>query len=212
MRPFRHRPAINRSPLTFQVVLGTRARGLRRCHRLLQDEATALPSENQSIASVIPVPQQPSRPPLSLLPLKTLVRSYLINALSSNRFLLNSSLRALSLLAYSKSPFLNPDRNPLLRHLLKKTFYAQFCGGESQQEIQATVNGLKSIGFSGVILTYAREIEIHDMSRWKKLDDVKVRADVESWKNGNLKTIDLTERGEFVGLKYKALPTKKCYF
>ena len=207
---FRPRPAFDKSPLTIQVVFSTRTRALHRGHKLFQDGARVLPSKNKSIASVMPVPQQPSRPPLSLLPLKTLVRSYLINAVSSNRFLLNSSLRALSLLAYSESLFLNPDRNPFLRYLLKKTFYAQFCGGETQQEIQATVNGLKSIGFSGVILTYAREIEIHDMSRRKKLDDVKVRADVESWKNGNLKTIDLTERGEFVGLKYKALPTRSA--
>ena len=71
------------------------------------------------------------------------------------------------------------------------------------------MNGLKKIGFAGVILAYAKEVVVHngnDMSRWKRLDDAVVEADVASWKNGNLKTIDLTGSGEFVGLKYEVLP------
>jgi len=130
---------------------------------------------------------------------------------SSNRFLLPLSLKILSLLAYSRSSYLNPDSNPVLRYLLKKTFYAQFCGGETRSEIQETVDGLKRIGFSGVILAYAKENVVprgQNLSRCPDLDDPVVKADVESWKQGNLKTIDLTSSGQFVSLKCEILTSR----
>lgn len=203
--------ACNRSPLAIHVVSRPLIQCVHQSHGLREAAATAIPTSHQTVASVLPVTQQPSRPPLSLLPFKTLVRSYLINLVSSNRFLLPPSLKTLSLLAYSESPYLNPDRNPILRYLLKKTFYAQFCGGETRSEIQETVDGLKRIGFSGVILAYAKEIVVHagqDLSRCPNLDDAVVKADVESWKQGNLKTIDLTTSGHFVGLKYEFLASR----
>lgn len=207
VKPLRPMFACNRSPLVIHVLFRSFVRRVHQSHGLREAAATAIPTGHQSVASILPVAQQPSQPPLSLLPFKTLVRSYLINLVSSNRFLLPPSLKILSLLAYSESPYLNPDRNPILRYLLKKTFYAQFCGGETRSEIQETVDGLKEIGFSGVILAYAKEIVVHagqDLSNFSDLDDVVVKADVESWKQGNLKTIDLTSSGQFVGLKYES--------
>lgn len=77
------------------------------------------------------------------------------------------------------------------------------------------MNELKRIGFAGVILAYAREIVVHDgpdLSNCEVLDSGAIKADVESWKNGNLETIDLTSSGEFVGLKYTVLPCRlKCH-
>lgn len=99
---------------------------------------------------------------------------------------------------------MNPDRNPILRLLLKRTFYANFCAGETRTEIQKTVNGLKELGFTGVILAYAKEIVVqkdHDFSRCKNVDHTETVAEVKAWKEGNLKTIGLTASGEFVGLK-----------
>lgn len=204
LKPLRPTFAGKRSLLAIHVVSRSFVRCVHQSHGLRDAAATAIPTGHQSIGSIPPIAQQPSRPPLSLLPFKTLVRSYLINLVSSNRFLLPPSLKMLSLLAYSESPYLNPDRNPILRYLLKKTFYAQFCGGETRSEIQKTVDGLKEIGFSGAILAYAKEIVVHagqDLSRRPDLDYAVVNADVESWKQGNLKTIDLTSSGHFVGLK-----------
>ena len=207
MNPWR--PALAfKCPLRSPVNIGLHARGYRPTGGLFQAAATAISVEHHAVVPQQTVSPQSSNPPLSLLPFKSLVRSYLINALSANQLLLNLSLRTLSLLAFSKSPFLSPDRNPVLRLLLKKTFYAQFCAGETRTEIQQTVNGLKSIGFSGAILAYAKEVVAHkgqDLSKCKSLDDGIASADVESWKQGNLKTIDLTDSGEFIGLKCEIL-------
>lgn len=110
----------------------------------------------------------------------------------------------MTVLAHSQSSILSPDRNPILRFLLKKTFYANYCAGETRSEIQKTVCGLKDIGFRGVILTYAKEIVLqkgHDLSKCEDVCYAEIKADVQAWKEGNLKTIDLTQSGEFVGLK-----------
>lgn len=179
-------------------------RALHLTHRQREAIATPAIAQHQAMTAPLPLVQQPSKPPLSLLPLKTLIRSYLINSLSSTPILLTPSLRIMTLLAHSKSPLLNPDRNPILRFLLKRTVYANFCAGETRSEIQKTVNGLKEMGFAGVILAYAKEIVVekgHDWSRCKDVDYIETVAEVKAWKEGNLKTVGLTTSGEFVGLK-----------
>lgn len=119
-----------------------------------------MPPKHLAPQSNLTLPQvsKPSQPPLSLLPFHVLIRSYLIAALSSSPRLLTPSLGLLSLLARSQSPFLNPDRNPVLRYVLRKTIYAHFCAGETLKDVRITVSGLKEAGFKGVILAHAREI------------------------------------------------------
>ena len=173
---------------------------------LRQREAISTPAiaQHQAVTTPLPLAQQPSKPPLSLLPLKTLIRSYLINSLSSTPMLLTPSLHIMTLLAHSESPLLNPDRNPILRFLLRRTFYANFCAGETPREIQKTVNGLKEIGFTGVMLAYAKEIVVQkddDLSTFQDVDSSETVAETKAWKEGNLRTIGLTTSGEFVGLK-----------
>ena len=110
----------------------------------------------------------------------------------------------MTLLANSKSSFFNPDRNPVLHYLLKKTFYVNFCAGETRSEIQKTVTDLKNIGYTGVILAYAREIVLqkgHNPSAGKGVSHIEAKSEVQTWKDGNLSTVGLTEGGEFVGLK-----------
>ena len=191
--------------LTYGFVSCKQFRCLHASHRLGGEAAYTATTGLRSVTTPLPLTQQPSRPPLSLLPTGDLVRSYLINLLSSNRLLLAPSLRILSLLAHSESPFLNPDRNGILRYLLKKTFYVQFCAGETRKEIQATADRLKHTGFAGIILAYAKEKVVDktcDMAEYEKLDKSVVESDVEAWKDGNLRTIELAESGDFVGLKY----------
>lgn len=148
---------------------------------------------------------KPSNAPLSLLPLSFLLRSYLIASLSSSPRLLTQSLRLLSIIANSPSPFLKPDRNPLLRYVLRKTLYAQFCAGENLNEVRKTSFVLKGLGYSGVILNYGREIifDDHEMLKVGRGDlDLAAKEDVENWKRSNLETVRLVEKGGFVALKY----------
>ncbi|KAI9805465.1 MAG: hypothetical protein M1825_000716 [Sarcosagium campestre] len=113
----------------------------------------------------------------------------------------------MSHLAHSKSLLLNPDRNQMLRWLLKKTFYAQFCAGENSKEVRTTINELRGLGFGGVILSYAKEVVL-DHGTAKTLDHTDfilneqdaLRA-VELWRNATLETVRMTGNGDFVALK-----------
>lgn len=148
---------------------------------------------------------KPSNAPLSLLPLSFLLRSYLIASLSSSPHLITPSLRLLSIIANPPSPFLDPDRNPLLRHVLRKTLYAHFCAGENSDEVRKTFFVLKGLGYSGVILNHGREITSEDdeMLKVGSSDlDLATQEDVENWKRSNLETVRLVEEGGFVALKY----------
>ena len=158
-----------------------------------------------AVSPTLPTISQPSRP-LSLLPLPILLRSYALTALSSYPLLLSPSLRLLSFVAHSPSALLNPDRNPLLHYLLKKTFYAQFCAGETRTEVQKTVKGLKSIGYKGVILAYGKEIVL---KKGEKVDisstqaaDLTADEEVHSWKQGTLETVQMAEEGDMIALKF----------
>ncbi|KAK4129845.1 FAD-linked oxidoreductase [Parathielavia appendiculata] len=128
---------------------------------------------------------------------------------SSSSLLLPPSLAAMSLLANTTNPALNPDRNPILRSILKRTFYAQFCAGENAPEVRQTIDSLKKIGFAGVILGYAREVVLTDAQR-KDLESCRsgasaeecVRTEITPWANGTLETVQLASPGDFVALKF----------
>ncbi|KAL8719300.1 MAG: hypothetical protein Q9225_003683 [Loekoesia sp. 1 TL-2023] len=142
----------------------------------------------------------PSGPPaLSLLDFPTLLRSYLISAVSSSPLLLAPSLRFLSLLAHSTSPFLQHNR--VLQYILKKTLYKHFCAGETPFEAQQTVAELKRRGFRGAILAYAKEI-VFDEQPGIENSPVEEAKDVEAWKKGVLETIRLTESEDYAALKF----------
>ncbi|QPG95249.1 hypothetical protein C2857_007905 [Epichloe festucae Fl1] len=155
-----------------------------------------------------PANLESSRAPLSVLPLSMILRSLATTVVSSSPLLLPPSLRIMNLLAHSTNPILNPDKNPLLGYFLKKSFYAQFCAGESPAEVQATINRLKNIGFTGVILGYAREVVLTE----KQVEEVESAAGQETqkvidneivpWTEGTLETIRLAQPGDFVALKF----------
>ncbi len=146
---------------------------------------------------------------MSCLPLSTLIRSYFITSVSSSPLLLRPSLAALSFLAHAKSPLLNPDTSPLLKFLLKRTFYAQFCAGESPPEAKATIADLKEIGYKGVILGHAKEVvmtkeelDSFDTSSNCAEQERCNEADILMWKQNTLDTIRLAKEDDFVALKF----------
>ncbi|OAR01908.1 hypothetical protein LLEC1_01250 [Akanthomyces lecanii] len=156
-----------------------------------------------------PPSSEPKSAPLSVLPLSMIVRSLLTTVVSSSPTLLPPSLRIMSVLANTHNPILNPDKNPLLRFFLKKTFYAQFCAGESPAEVQATISRLKNIGFSGVILGYAKEVVLtEDQAKAVATEDqgketaADISNEIEPWAHGTLETVALAEPGDHVSLKF----------
>lgn len=140
-------------------------------------------------------------PPLSLLPLSSVLRGIFTSTVSSSPILLPPSLRLMSILANSHSPILNPDRNPLLRWALKHTFYAQFCAGENAAEVSRTVTSLKSWGCKGVMLCYAKEAELEESVEGEKADANAAEKEILPWKNGTMETVAITAPGDFVALK-----------
>lgn len=94
----------------------------------------------------------------------------------------------------SKSALTSVERNPLLRFLLRETFYKQFCAGATRTEVQQCMKQLQDTGYHGVILEYALEV----LEDAKSADEVK---DVEVWSKGLLETVDMANPGDYVGLK-----------
>ncbi|MCJ1288338.1 proline dehydrogenase [Xylographa opegraphella] len=180
----------------------TQAPARRRLHQSNYQSATAttIPPSSRPAA-----PECKSKPPLSLFPLSTLLRSYCITSLSCSPILLSPSLSLLSTLVHSRSPLLNPDRNPLLRYALKKTFYAQFCAGENLAEVRKTMASLKDMGFEGVILGYAKEVVVvegGESAENEEPDAGTVEAEVTAWRKGTLETVSLAQKGDYVALKF----------
>ncbi|KAI3401426.1 hypothetical protein diail_11510 [Diaporthe ilicicola] len=168
----------------------------------------------RSVSNLIAVPPPVSaRPPLAALPNANLLRSLFIAGVSSKKALLIPCLKILSFLSQPGRGYLfNVERNPLVHALLKKTFYNQFCAGETPQETRQCVRHLKDLGFSGVILTYARETVFDHKSaragiqgvaepKNTPLSDPVFCKHIDEWRIGTLATIELVENGDYLALK-----------
>lgn len=155
---------------------------------------------------------------LSALPTRMLLRSLLIATISSKRFLLIPSLKILSFLSKpGRGYLLNVDKNPLIHAFLKKTFYDQFCAGETRGETKATCQQIRDLGFRGVLLTFAKETVFDHRTCTEHsvgeaalearenflLPDPKValNADIETWRKGTLDTIDLLGETDYLAVK-----------
>ncbi|KAI0839250.1 proline dehydrogenase [Hypoxylon sp. FL0890] len=156
--------------------------------------------------------------PLSVLPLSTVLRNLATTSISCSPILLPPSLAIMNTLAHSNRAILSPDRNSLLRWFLKKTFYAQFCAGEDAPEVRRTIDGLKKIGFTGVILGYAREIvlteaQTHNLSACEEgpVAEECVRNEIGPWAAGTLETVRLAQPGDFVALKFSGAGRQALY-
>ena len=145
---------------------------------------------------------------LARLPTSSVLRSLLLGAFFSSPILFRPGFALLKKISNSPSPMLNPDKNPLLRALVKPFVYDQFCAGRNRSEIQARMSQIKSLGFSGVILCYGKEIQIQKPSQ-PRVDDFKnshqsLDQELELWKQGNLETLDMLGDGDYLGIKYDA--------
>lgn len=124
----------------------------------------------------------------------------------------------MSTLAHSKSSFVSPDTNPLLRLFLKHTFYKQFCAGENGHEVRNTIDSLKALGYKGVILGYAREV-VMDESQAGGLQscgeyaqvEACIRNEITPWAKGTLETVQLASPDDFVALKFTVAGSQALY-
>ncbi|THY14496.1 proline oxidase [Aureobasidium pullulans] len=155
---------------------------------------------------------------LSALPNKMLGRSLLIATISSKSYLLIPCLKLLSFLSKpGRSRLLSVDKNPLIHAILRKTFYDQFCAGETRKDTVSTIKGLKDMGFRGVIMTFAKETVFDHRTKTEHgvgeallinkekgllVESVNTQnADIDTWRKGTLETIDLPEGTDYLAVK-----------
>ncbi|KAF7945594.1 uncharacterized protein EAE97_004632 [Botrytis byssoidea] len=145
-------------------------------------------------------------PPLSIMPLPLLLKSYLITSILASPKIIKFFLPLLNKLANSSSTILNPDRNPVLHMIVRKFIYDHFIAGENATQVRARVKEMKGLGFSGVILGYAREVNVSggevggDVSGVSK--EVGERA-IREWRDGLMSTLSLLQPGDFLSLNPK---------
>ncbi|KEF54068.1 uncharacterized protein A1O9_09863 [Exophiala aquamarina CBS 119918] len=119
----------------------------------------------------------------------------------------------MNFVAHSKSRFLDPDQNPVVRGLIRAAIYNHFCAGTSPAEVKATIKQIKSAGYAGVILGYGREIVIdtseaagdRGKDKDKLLAGVGGREEdkhIALWLQGNLTTLEMIGRGDYMNVKF----------
>ena len=136
--------------------------------------------------------------PLAKLSLPVLLRSIVTQELMSRPTLMDLGA---GMLKSNMQAFL---ANPLFRAGLERVFYTQFCAGRTKDEISRTVNSLKDLGYRGVILMYAREI---DLTAQQAESEALHREHVAQWLDGNLQTISYVGEGDCVAIKYTGAGT-----
>jgi hypothetical protein len=196
----------------------TTPRGLGSTFEVRLSSTTAVPREKSSDMTTSAIrlasKERLAEHPLSVMPTHMLLRSLFIATVSSNKFLLLPSLRLLSFFAKPNRSFVfNVDRNPVLKAILKRTLYNQFCAGETEKETRACVQQLKDLGFKGVILTFAKEMVFdtkskssnHHSSTPEKYHELQAAVtddtNIEAWRVGTLKTADLISEGDILAIK-----------
>ncbi|RDW77516.1 hypothetical protein BP6252_05569 [Coleophoma cylindrospora] len=110
------------------------------------------------------------------------------------------------LIANSQSPMLNPDRNPLLHFLVRKFVYDHFTAGENESEVKATIKAIKQMGYKGVILGYAKEVNVTGGEKKHPKAHATIPdpsdATIQEWKEGTLKTLSMIKKGDILAVKY----------
>lgn len=133
---------------------------------------------------------------MSRLPWQTLLRTYVIMSISSFPSLLAFSTAMIQKMLRARSALFDVDRNRLLNWFLKQTFYKQFCAGENAVEVSKTIDDLRQQG-SRVMLEYAKEV----LEGGSQQNTAQIKADIDQWRKGVLRTIAMVSEGDMVALK-----------
>ena len=143
---------------------------------------------------------QPSLQALSRLPTANLLRNLVLGAWFSSPLLFKPGLSLMRTIANSRSAILNPDSNPLVGAIVKLFIYNHFCAGTNKKEIDRTKAEAKRIGFSGIVLCYGKETGVADINSAQGGNE-RLMAEVAQWRDGNLETLDMIGRGDWMGMK-----------
>ena len=93
---------------------------------------------------------------------------------------------------------LPPSLGLLFARELTDGVKAHFCAGATPSQISATMASLRSLGYAGIILNYAREVDATAPSEEAAAAGL---AEIQQWLAGSLCTIALAAPGDFVAIK-----------
>lgn len=162
------------------------------------------PSYDIAGASTLLKPHDVPVSPLARLPTSSILRSLFLGIFFTSPLLFRPGLAVFQTIANSQSRWLHPDKNTLLRAAIRPTIYEQFCAGRDGAEIYKTSQTIKSLGFSGVVLCYGKEVvlDAETMSHGYEGKDTAMNAEIDQWRNGNLETLAMMGKGDWLGIKY----------
>lgn len=143
-----------------------------------------------------------SRPvsPLGRLSTANVARNVLLGSVFSSPTLYKLGISCLSWIANSKSALLNPDKNVLLRSILRPLLYDHFCAGANAVEVRRNVAEMKDMGYAGVILCYGREILIDKNTTLEHFTGSNDTM-IDQWRDGNLATLRMIGSNDYIGIK-----------
>lgn len=89
--------------------------------------------------------------------------------------------------------------------IVRKFIYDHFIAGENAAQVRARVKEMKGLGFSGVILGYAREVNVSggEVGGGDVLGVSKEEGEraIREWRDGLMNTLSLLQPGDFLSLK-----------
>lgn len=137
--------------------------------------------------------------PLSRISTINLLRSLLLGYTFSSPRLLKSSIWLMNMVVNSRWAILHPDKNPVVAAVLRAFIYDHFCAGTTPDAVRKSVEHTKSLGYSGIILGFSREILAEEVVGGSTAD-VEKQA-IQSWMEGNLNSLKLIGKGDHTNLK-----------
>lgn len=159
--------------------------------------------ESNGYGAKHPSTEQPATPQasgLERLPTWNVLRNLMLGSMFTSPLLFKTGFGILNKIATSESRLLSPDRNPILRAIVKPIIYDQFCAGTNQREIFKTRDFIRGMGYAGVILCYGKEIQVSKSNELRSTG-VANTDEIEQWKDGNLETLDMVGEGDWLGIK-----------
>lgn len=149
-------------------------------------------------------PEKFSAPPLARLSTTSIARSLLLSTFFTSPLLFRPAFAIFERIANSRSRWLHPDRNPLLRKTIYPLVYKQFCAGRDKAEIGQTSSEIRRLGFSGIVLCYGKEVQVQggrNLVGYSRSSQDTLDAEVDEWAKGNLATLDMVGEGDWLGIK-----------
>ena len=181
---------------------------IRKTQRRLQSSTSThtIIDSRQEKGTSTPIPAKSntfSAPPLARLSTSSILRTLLLSTFFTSPLLFRPGLAIFEKIANSPSAWLNPDQNPLLRATIYPLVYKQFCAGRNHAEIGRTSAEVRRLGFSGIVLCYGKEIQVH-ADKFVGYNNGRLNtmeAEITKWADGNIETLEMVGEGDWLGIK-----------